>query len=177
MWKRTALLLAAVLTTGNLVGCSGITDAFRGCEGSEGRVERLRSLDLLDSPPVGATRPRGLEDVDAGCWEDSGEAWVYAESTYTFPGTPAEVVRHYGAAADRDGWQQATSRAAVSGHPIDLCFTRAVGGDPAVLTVRSLGPDAFEEEGRGAPPELATGSGYGVSVTVDAAGGDVDCEG
>ncbi|MEU0399031.1 hypothetical protein ABZ318_02085 [Streptomyces sp. NPDC006197] len=73
---RTALLLAVVLTTGGLTGCSSLTAVMGigSCEGSEERVEQLRSIALLDTPPKGATEPRGHEGIDAECWEDSGEA-------------------------------------------------------------------------------------------------------
>ncbi|MEE1791053.1 hypothetical protein PUR28_09780 [Streptomyces sp. BE308] len=45
--------------------------------------------------------PKGFEELDSGCWEDSGEAWVYAERTHAFPGDRTEVTRHYRVAAQR----------------------------------------------------------------------------
>ncbi|WP_426404043.1 hypothetical protein ACN9M0_21105 [Streptomyces sp. R-07] len=175
--RRTPLLLAVVLTAGGLSGCSGLAgfEALKGCEESEERVERLSSLPLLDAPPPGATAPRGYERVDAGCWEDSGEAWVHAARTYAFPGTPAEVLQHYRTAAAQDGWHPGPSRPRASRMAIDLCFTRSVDGTPTVLNIYSVTPETFGPEGAPLPPELTSGSGYGVEATADAAGGESGC--
>ncbi|MFI1715301.1 hypothetical protein [Streptomyces litmocidini] len=175
---RTALLLAVALTAGGLGGCSALTAAmgFTDCEGSGERVERLRSIALLDTPPKGATEPRGYEGVEAGCWEDSGYASVQADRTYAFSGTPAEVIRHYRTAAARDGWRPGSTGRSVPDMPIDLCFTRSVDGTPTILTVSSLTPTTLAWESGPVPPELATGSGFRVEATADVEGGAIDCD-
>ncbi|MBC7267998.1 MAG: hypothetical protein H5T76_04635, partial [Streptomyces sp.] len=105
--RRTRVLLAVVCAAGVLTGCQTLADAAldAGCEGTESRVAKLGSYRVLDSRPRGTVVPRGFEDLDSGCWADSGEAWLYAERTYVFPGGRAEVVRHYRRAAERDGWR------------------------------------------------------------------------
>ncbi|MFE9181198.1 hypothetical protein ACFYN5_33660 [Streptomyces sp. NPDC007126] len=50
-------------------------------------AEEPAALPILDSRPDEATVARGFEEVDAGCWSDSGDVTVYAERTYAFPGT------------------------------------------------------------------------------------------
>ncbi|MEE1814984.1 hypothetical protein PUR59_08155 [Streptomyces sp. SP18ES09] len=170
----TTLLLALALTVGALTGCSTLT-GYQDCGGSEERVRSLRALAILDTPPGKATPPPGYEEVDAGCWDDSGEAWAYAHRTYAFPGTPEEVLRHYRTAAARDGWRPGRTRSPAAGHAIDLCFTREVEGTPTVLTVYSLTREAFASSGDPFPPELATRSGFAVEATADAAGAATDC--
>ncbi|WP_225803721.1 hypothetical protein [Streptomyces sp. NK15101] len=179
MRTRTALLLAVVLTTGGLTGCSSLTAVMGlgSCDGSEERVERIRSIALLDAPPEGATEPRGYEGVEASCWEDSGDAAISAGHTYAFPGTPAEVIRHYRTEAARDGWRPGPSLPSTPEVPIDLCFTRSVDGIPTILTVYSLTPGSFgATEEHPFPPELTTGSGFHVEAMADAAGEAIDCE-
>ncbi|WP_241195667.1 hypothetical protein [Streptomyces sp. SID10362] len=68
-------------------------------------AEEPAALPILDSRPDEATVARGFEEVDAGCWSDSGDVTVYAERTYAFPGTRADVAAHYRTAARRDGWR------------------------------------------------------------------------
>ncbi|WP_030692888.1 hypothetical protein [Streptomyces globisporus] len=174
----TALLLAVALAAGGFAGWSALTAVmgFSDCEGSEERVERLRSIALLDAPPKGATEPRGYEGVEAGCWEDSGYASVQADRTYAFSGTPAEVIEHYRAAAAQDGWRPGWTRRSVPDVPVDLCFTRSVDGTPTVLTVSSLTPRTLAWESGPVPPELATGSGFRVEATADVEGEAIDCE-
>ncbi|MFJ8808813.1 hypothetical protein [Streptomyces sp. NPDC102490] len=89
-----SLLLATVLVTSALTGCT-LMDLAQDCEGTDARVEEMAALDILDSRPDEATVPRGFEDVDAGCWTDSGDVMVYAERTYAFPGTRADVATQY----------------------------------------------------------------------------------
>ncbi|SEC78031.1 hypothetical protein SAMN05428939_3261 [Streptomyces sp. TLI_105] len=168
-----------VLTSGGLTGCSSLSAVMGlgSCEGSEERVEQLRSLALLDAPPEGATEVRGYEGVEAECWEDSGDAAISADHMYVHPGTPAEVIRHYRTAAARDGWLPGPSRPAPPRVPIDLCFTRNVNGTPTILTVWSLTPGTFgASEGHPFPPELTTGSGFLVEAMADPAGEPIDCE-
>ncbi|MFE7599997.1 hypothetical protein [Streptomyces sp. NPDC057494] len=174
---RTTLLLAVALTAGGLTGCSGLAGlaGYKDCGGSEERVRSLGALAILDAPPEKATPPRGYEKVDAGCWDDSGEAWVYASRTYAFPGTPEEVLRHYGTEASRDGWHPGPARPPAPGKGIGLCFTRDVDGTPTVLKVYSLTRESFAAEGGAFPPELATGSGFRVEATADASGEPTDC--
>ncbi|MEU3691437.1 hypothetical protein [Streptomyces narbonensis] len=164
--RRTALLLSAVLAAGGLTGCSAPL-LFADCEGTEERVREMESLAILDSRPVGATSPVHYEDVDAGCWSDSGDVVVYADRTYAFPGTRAEVLRHYAAAAERDGWKAppGPTPALPPGQAEGLCFTRTEGGEATQLDVYFLTTEnlAYEEHEPG--PELTSGSAYRLSVT------------
>ncbi|MFB7609750.1 hypothetical protein [Streptomyces gardneri] len=164
--RPTALLLSAVLGVGGLTGCSAALDLLKDCEGTEGRVKELESLAILDSRPVGATSPVHYENVDAGCWADSGDVMVYADQTYAFPGTRAEVLRHYRTAAERDGWKAPSNPTPPPpGKPEGLCFSRTEGGESAQLDVYFLTAEnlSFEEHEPG--PELTSGSAYRLSVT------------
>lgn len=164
--RPTALLLSAVLGVGGLTGCSAALDLLKDCEDTEGRVKELESLAILDSRPVGATSPVHYENVDAGCWADSGDVMVYADRTYAFPGTRAEVLRHYRTAAERDGWKAPSNPTPPPpGKPEGLCFSRTEGGESAQLDVYFLTAEnlSFEEHEPG--PELTSGSAYRLSVT------------
>ncbi|MFE1903043.1 hypothetical protein ACFW96_05150 [Streptomyces gardneri] len=168
--RPTALLLSAVLGVGGFAGCSVALDLLKDCEGTEGRVKELESLAILDSRPVGATSLVHYENVDAGCWADSGDVVVYADRTYAFPGTREEVLRHYRTAAERDGWKAPSDPAPPPpGKAEGLCFTRTEGGegesaqldlDVYFLTAEDL---SYEEHEPG--PELTSGSAYRMSVT------------
>ncbi|QES18496.1 hypothetical protein DEJ46_04820 [Streptomyces venezuelae] len=164
--RPTALLLSAVLAAGSLTGCSAF-DLFADCEGTEERVRELESLAILGSRPVGATSPVHYENVDAGCWSDSGDVVVYADRTYAFPGTRAEVLRHYRTAAERDGWHVPPGPAPVPppGQAESLCFTRAEGGEEVRLDVYFLTAENLAHEEHEPGPELTSGSAYRLSVT------------
>ncbi|MFW3464566.1 hypothetical protein [Streptomyces sp. 058-1L] len=101
-----------------LTGCA-LLDLAQDCEGTDPRVQELAALDILGSRPDEATVARGFEKADAGCWADSGEVAVYAERTYAFSGTRAEVAEHYRTATQQDGWRRDYEAA-----PDDLCFVR-----------------------------------------------------
>ncbi|MGX2993857.1 hypothetical protein JNUCC64_06090 [Streptomyces sp. JNUCC 64] len=148
------LLLATALVGVTLTGCS-LMDLAADCEGTDGRVKELAALGILDSRPDGATVPRGFEEVDAGCWADSGDVVVHAERTYAFPGTRAEVTAHYRKAAARDGWTKAPDAP-----PGGLCFTR----EGMALWVGFLTAERLAEDGHGKRPDLTTGAGYSVGV-------------
>ncbi|MGW3385718.1 hypothetical protein [Streptomyces cinereoruber] len=151
-----SLLLAAVLVGATLTGC-GLLELAGDCEGTDDRVRETAALDILDSRPDGATVARGFEEVDAGCWADSGDVMVYAGRTYAFPGARADVTAHYRTAAVRDGWTPAPG--SLLG---DLCFTR----EDTVLWIAFLTAERLAEDGHGSRPGLTTGADY--SVTVDA---------
>ncbi|ANB10506.1 hypothetical protein SAM40697_6553 [Streptomyces ambofaciens] len=137
-----------------LTGCT-LTDLARDCEGADARVEEMAALGILDSRPDRATVARGFEEVDAGCWADSGDVTVYAERTYAFPGTRAEVAAHYRTAAQQDGWSPDPDAA-----PDDLSFVRKTMS----LRVVFLTAELLAEEGHGSRPDLSTGAGYSISV-------------
>ena len=89
--KRTGLcatlLVTAALVTGALTGCQPLAEAASAtCEDTGSRVDELKAYDVLESRPPGTIVPKGFKDLEAGCWEDSGEAWLYADRTYVFPG-------------------------------------------------------------------------------------------
>ncbi len=76
----------------------------------------MAALGILGSRPEGVTVARGFEEVDAGCWADSGDVVVYVGRTCAFPGTRADVAAHYRTEAVRGGWVPAPD--ALSG---ELC--------------------------------------------------------
>ncbi|MFI5567464.1 hypothetical protein ACIA6T_08905 [Streptomyces sp. NPDC051740] len=167
------------VSTGALTGCQAAADAasVSDCEGTESRVDELKSYDVLDSRPQGTVEPRGFEGLDAGCWEDSGEAQLYAEHTYVFPGDKADVTQHYRAAAEREGWtpSPATRRSSEAGQPTNLCFTRGKADNAAMLDVYFLTKEILDAEESKAGPEFDTGAGYRVSVTSSADGAAASC--
>ncbi|MEU6612014.1 hypothetical protein ABZ922_44695 [Streptomyces shenzhenensis] len=148
-----------------------------GCEGTEGRVDELSSYGILDSRPQGTIQPRGFKDLDAGCWEDSGEAQLYAERTYVFPGSKVDVTKHYRAAAEREGWKpsQATGQSSKADRPTNLCFTRGEADDAAMLDVYFLTKDILDAEESKTGPEFSSGVGYRVSITSSADGSATSC--
>ncbi|MFI8087254.1 hypothetical protein ACIF9R_02920 [Streptomyces sp. NPDC086080] len=177
--RHTALLLAAALATGALTGCQTLADAASaaGCEGTESRVDELKSYGVLGSRPRGTIEPEGFEGLDAGCWEDSGEAQLYVERTYVFPGDRAAVTQHYRAAAEREGWQPspATRQSSTADRPANLCFTRGEADDAAMLDVHFLTKDILDDEESRPGPEFTKGAGYRVAVTSSADGSATTC--
>ena len=152
--RPALLLLSTVLAAGTLTGCA-LQELTRDCEGTDGRVREMAALGILDSRPAGATVARGFEEVDAGCWADSGDVSVYAGRTYAFPGTEAEVTAHYRRAAVRDGWDPDPE--APSGEP---CFVK----EDMTLRVVFLTAEGLAEDGHEDRPDLTTGAGYSVDA-------------
>ncbi|UQS29377.1 hypothetical protein J5J01_20815 [Streptomyces fradiae] len=159
--RPTALLLASVLAAATLTGCT-LLELTRDCEGTAARLEELAALDILGSRPDGATPARGFEEVDAGCWADSGEVVVHAERVYAFPGTRVEVAAHYRKAAARDGWEPDGAAG-----PDGLCFVR----DGMALWVVPLTAESLMEDGLGGRSHSATGAGYSIGVETHVDGG------
>ncbi|QXE36000.1 hypothetical protein KQY30_18825 [Streptomyces sp. GMY02] len=149
----------------------------RGCENTENRVKELESHDILDSRPEGTVVPQGFEDLESGCWADSGDAWVYADRTYVFPGDKAEVTQYYRAAAERDGWElsQTSAKASKAESPADLCFTLGKGDSTTTLDVYFLTEETLDAEERKAGPEFNSGSGYRVAINSPADGSTTGC--
>ncbi|MDT0478059.1 hypothetical protein RM863_38690 [Streptomyces sp. DSM 41014] len=169
----------AVWGTGALTGCQTIADAASasGCEGTESRVDDLKSYGILDSWPHGTIKPRGFKDLDAGCWEDSGEVQLYAERTYVFAGNKVDVTKYYRAAAEREGWQpsHATRQSSKVDQPTNLCFTRGEADDAARLDVYFLTMEILDAEESKVGPEFGSGVGYRVSITSSADGSATSC--
>lgn len=187
-WCTAPLLratLTAALATSALTGCQTLADAASasGCEGTESRVDELKSYGVLDSLPQGAVVPQGFEDLESGCWEDSGEAWLYAERTYVLPtdgdgeGDKTDVTRHYRAAAEREGWKpsQSTRQSSKDARPASLCFTRGEADDAKMLDVYFLTEEILEAEESEPGPEFDSGAGYRVAVTATADGSATSC--
>ncbi|MDX3458663.1 hypothetical protein PV396_43220 [Streptomyces sp. ME02-8801-2C] len=175
---RAALLLTAMLATGTLTGCQALEEASAsGCEGTESRVDELKAYGILDSRPQGAIVPQGFENLEADCWEDSGEAWLHAERTYVFPGDKADVTQHYRAAAEREGWKpsQATQQSAKQDRPASLCFTRGKAEDATMLDVFFLTKEILDAEESKTGPEFSSGAGYRVAITSTADGSAASC--
>ncbi|MGW6540844.1 hypothetical protein ACWGBV_06345 [Streptomyces sp. NPDC055051] len=149
------LLLAATALAVAALAWGLPWELARDCEGTGDRVKEVAALGILGSRPEGAAVARGFEEVDAGCWADSGDVVVYAERTYAFPGTRAEVAAHYRTAAVRGGWEPDPEAP-----PGDLRFTR----EDMVLSVAFLTAEGLAEAGLGSHPDLTTGAGYAVGV-------------
>lgn len=152
--RPISLLLATALAAATLTGCA-LLELARNCEGTDDRIKEMAALDILNSRPDGATIARGFEEVDAGCWEDSGDVVVYAGRTYTFPGTQAEVTEHYRTATVRDGWNPDPEAL-----PGELCFTK----EDMALWIVFLTAERLAEDGHGSRPDLTTGASYSVST-------------
>ncbi|MEV0692667.1 hypothetical protein [Streptomyces sp. NPDC050388] len=152
--RPISLLLSIAFAVGTLTGCA-LQELARDCGGTGDRVKEMAALDILDSRPVKATVARGFEEVDAGCWADSGDVSVYANRTYAFPGTQAEVAAHYRTAAVRDGWNQ-DPEASSDG----LCFVK----EKMSLQIVFLTAEGLAEDGHGSRPDLTTGAGYSINV-------------
>ncbi|MFE9172798.1 hypothetical protein ACFYNZ_25550 [Streptomyces kebangsaanensis] len=152
--RPISLLLSTALAAATLTGCT-LLELARDCEGTEDRVKETAALDILDSRPAGATVARGFEKVDAGCWADSGDVTVYANRTYAFPGTQAEVAAYYRTAAVRDGWNPDPE--ALSD---DLCFVK----EKMSLQIVFLTAEGLAEGGHGSRPDLTTGAGYSINI-------------
>ncbi|MFE6068081.1 hypothetical protein [Streptomyces sp. NPDC056525] len=163
--RPISLLLSTALAAATLTGCA-LLKLARDCEGTDDRVKEMAALDILDSRPDRAAVARGFEQVDAGCWADSGDVVVYADRTYTFPGTQADVAAHYRAAAVRDGWVPDPEAL-----PGNVCFTR----EDTALWIVFLTAERLAEDGHGSRPDLTTGAGY--SVSIDSYGGaEASCQ-
>lgn len=177
--RCATLLLTAVVTTGALTGCETLVDAASttGCKSTESRVDELKSYGVLDSRPQGTIVPKGFEDPDAGCWEDSGEVWVYANRTYVFPGDRVDVTRYYRAAAEREGWKPspATRKSAKEDKPASLCFTLGKKDDSTTLDVYFLTEAILKEEETATGPEFDSGAGYRVALNATADGSATSC--
>ncbi|MEV7557539.1 hypothetical protein [Streptomyces sp. NPDC089795] len=171
--RTAALLLSAVIVAGGLSGCSLLTP-FKTCEGTEARMKELESLPLLASPPPGASAPRTFDGDYAECADDSGDAWLSAGRTYTYPGTRQEVLDHYRKAAEADGWRESEQKFGRS--PWDVCFTKGEDGRSKVLDV-SFPPAHFITDfyGPEAGAEFATGSGFDITVGSEADGATTSC--
>ncbi|MFD5570295.1 hypothetical protein [Streptomyces cadmiisoli] len=115
----------------------------------------MAALAILDARPARAALARGFEEVDVGCWADSGDVSVYANRTYAFPGTRAEVAAHYRSAAVQDGWHPDPEAL-----PDDLCFTR----ENMVLRIAFLTAEQLAHDGHGNRPDLTTGAGYSINI-------------
>ncbi|MFE9854068.1 hypothetical protein [Streptomyces sp. NPDC005780] len=121
--------------------------------------------------------PQGFEDLEAGCWEDSGEASLYAERTYVLPGDKADVTQYYRAAAEREGWKpsQATRQSSKEDPHASLCFTLGKADDATMLDVYFLTEEILDAEERRTGPEFSSGAAYRVAVTSTADGSATSC--
>ncbi|MFH9769510.1 MULTISPECIES: hypothetical protein [Streptomyces] len=164
--RPISLLLTTATVAATLTGCA-LLGLAQDCEGTDPRVQELAALDILESRPDEATVARGFEKVDAGCWADSGEVAVYAERTYAFSGTRAEVAEHYRTAARQDGWRRDSEAA-----PEDLCFVR----EEMSLRIVFLTAELLKEYGHGTRPDLTTGAGYWIRIDANVnSGSEAGC--
>ncbi|MEU9171547.1 hypothetical protein AB0D34_27725 [Streptomyces sp. NPDC048420] len=152
--RSICLHLSTALAMGTLTGCT-LQELARDCQGTDNRVKQVAALEILDSRPAEAAVARGFEKVDAGCWADSGDVSVYANRTYAFHGTRAEVAAHYRTAAARNGW--APDPEARSD---DLYFTK----EDMTLRIVFLSAEDLAEDGYGSRPDLTTGASYSINI-------------
>ncbi|GGX82512.1 hypothetical protein [Streptomyces fructofermentans] len=173
----TTLLVATALLTAGLTGCSALSP-FNTCEDTAERVKQLRSQPILKSVPKGAIAPKDPTLVESGCIDDSGDAWLYADRIYAFPGSRQQVVDHYLGAAEADGWR-------LRPDPVDpdiadsvggLCFTKGGDGHALLLTVQftTAGQLKVEHE-YDAGPEFDSGSGFEIEVGSETDGATTGC--
>ncbi|CAL9332909.1 hypothetical protein [Streptomyces sp. enrichment culture] len=172
-----ALLLTTALLAAGLTGCSTLSP-FNSCDDTATRVEELRSQPILRTAPDGATVPKDLASVDAGCIDDSGDAWLYAERIYAFPGPRQKVVDFYRTTAKAHGWhlQTAPEDQSAPETTAGLCFTRGDDGDALLLTVQFTTPRQLKiEHDYAAGPEFASGSGFELEVGSETDGSKTGC--
>ncbi|MER5373121.1 hypothetical protein [Streptomyces sp. NPDC002553] len=175
--RTLSLLLATALHTVGLTGCSALSP-FNTCEDTATRLRDLRSQPVLGFTPEGATAPKGLDQVDARCVDDSGDAWLYAARVYAFPGPRQKVVDFYRTTAETDGWHLPSAPPGL-GAPetvAGLCFTKGGDGDALMLTLRFTTADQLKiEYGYDAGPEFGSGSGFEIGVGSETDGAKTGC--
>ncbi|MFJ8942254.1 hypothetical protein ACIRG4_03000 [Streptomyces sp. NPDC102395] len=175
--RTLTLLLATALLTVGLTGCSALSP-FNTCEDTASRLRDLRSQPVLGFTPEGATAPKGLDQVDARCVDDSGDAWLYAARVYAFPGPRQKVVDFYRTTAEADGWHLSSAPPDL-GAPetvAGLCFTKGGDGDALMLTLRFTTADQLKTEyDYAAGPEFGSGSGFEIEVGSETDGAKTGC--
>ncbi|MFH8471174.1 hypothetical protein [Streptomyces sp. NPDC018000] len=172
-----ALLLATALLAVGLTGCSALSP-FNTCDDTATRVKELRSQSILESVPEGATVPKDLASVHSGCLDDSGDAWLYAERIYAFPGSRQKVVDFYRTTAKADGWrlQSAPPGLSTPETTAGLCFTKGGDGDALLLTVQFTNARQLKiEHDYEAGPEFDSGSGFEIEVGSETDGAKTGC--
>ncbi|MFD5657507.1 hypothetical protein [Streptomyces hirsutus] len=173
----TALLLATALMAIGLTGCSSLSP-FNTCEGTKARVKELSEQPILVSVPPGATVPKDFASVDAECLDDSGDAWLYAERTYAFPGSRQKVIDFYRTTAKAGGWHVQSDPADpdVADTEAGLCFTKGGDGDALMLTVQFTTARQLKiEYDYDAGPEFDSGSGFHIEVGSETDGAKTGC--
>lgn len=172
-----ALLLATALLATGVSGCSALSP-FNTCDDTATRVKALRSQPILKSVPEGATAPEDLAAVSAGCVDDSGDAWLYAERIYAFPGPRQKVVDFYRTTAEADGWSLRSAPSGLSAPETTagLCFTKGRDGDALLLTVQFTTARQLKiEHDYEAGPEFDSGSGFEMEVGSETDGAKTGC--
>ncbi|MFI5569921.1 hypothetical protein ACIA6T_21775 [Streptomyces sp. NPDC051740] len=173
----TAPLLATALIAVGLTGCSSLSP-FNTCEGTEARVKELSAQPVSTSVPPGATVPKDFARVDVACLDDSGDAWLYAERTYAFPGFRQEVVDFHRTTAEAGGrhLQSDPMDPDVADTEAGLCFTKGGDGDALMPTVRFTTARQLEiEYDYEAGPEFDPGSGFHIEVGSETDGAKTGC--
>ncbi|MEU8773588.1 hypothetical protein [Streptomyces sp. NPDC048606] len=136
--KRAAGVLTLAVSAVCCAGACTVVGALTGCSARDASL----SVDLSKDPILDAARPGSTRvgEPYSGCDEDDG--FAYAGRTYDHPGSRADLIAHYRAAATAHGWQPDLSEATGGPH----CFTRRQG--PLTLHL-SLGfSDAYDIPGQ-----------------------------
>jgi hypothetical protein len=122
--------------------------------------------------------PRDLSSLGTGCVDDSGDAWLYADRIYAFPGPRQKVVDFYRTTAKSHGWrlQSAPAGQRAPETAAGLCFTKGGDGDALVLTVQFTTPRQLKiEHGYDAGPDFDSGSGFEIEVGSETDGSKTGC--
>lgn len=102
-----------------------------GCGGAEDRLaEAMTDETVLGTAPEGADRASRYQECD------DDDRFVAVGTQYRYDGSTRTALRHYREAAQADGWRPRTT---AGGETVPGCFTKAVGGTTAYLTVE--GPE------------------------------------
>lgn len=145
------LCLGLAGTIGCLTGLALVAGSvyvlFYGAEGSCGEnkaVERMAQVSA--AAPVAAGTTPVAERTGVECMDDSGDAWVSADSVYTHDVDARTLATHYWDIATQDGWKAAGTRAEAPDRfrtRLGMCFHKEIAGEPALLRVGAGGPREF----------------------------------
>ncbi|MFC5953612.1 hypothetical protein ACFP51_03625 [Streptomyces pratens] len=110
--------------------------AVYGCGEEEDRLAAA----MADEPVLG-TAPEGADRASRYQECDDDSLFVSVGAQYRYAGSPKTALRHYREAAQADSWRPHTT---ADGEPVPGCFTKAVGGTTAYLTVKGPGKGVLE---------------------------------
>lgn len=98
--------------------------------------EEDRLAAAMAGEPVLGTAPEGADRASRYQECDDDDRFVTVGTQHQYAGSPKTALRHYREAAQADSWRPRTT---ADGEPVPGCFTKAVDGTTAYLTVE--GPE------------------------------------